>query len=400
MTDTSNRNMICKLKRIYGPNRSISNPWYIIFYSSYIIIAAFAFVCNSMLLLSLYRHHKKPKKRSIHPGARFRSQRIRTKKFKICEKTRDNLIGYLATFDLLLSLTMPFTALDVLSEYWPLGRNTQPLARICRAFPSIIINSSSMIIIVIALNCYRQILHSSKKQLSPRKLRYIVVLIISLASLVASPIFYFTKLDPLIKRPLNRIMEEADSANNPSINSTNASNASETKENRVPPIVCDEYNDLDFLDISFVLDDWPISAQNIRLYYSIFSIITQLIVPFFVISILYYSVYKRLARQAEIQRRVTRTEHALKKENQRNKRRNKLLATISLVYLFTWLPLSIFGTLMDANIELLGQGSDTETTTILFMSCHLIGMMSSCLNPILYGYRNKHVRKGNILFEL
>ena len=399
MTDESNRNMICKLKRIYGPNRSISNPWYIIFYSSYIIIAAFAFICNSMLLLSLYRHHKKPKKRLIHPGARFRSQRIRTKKFKICEKTRDNLIGYLATFDLLLSLTMPFTALDVLSEYWPLGRNTQPLARICRAFPSIIINSSSMIIIVIALNCYRQILHSSKKQLSPRKLRYLVVLIISLATLVSAPIFYFTKLDPLIAGAVNPFTEEADSANNPRMNSTNASNTSETKENRIPPIICDEYNDLDFLDISFVLDDWPISAQNIRLYYSIFSIITQLIVPFLVISISYYSVYKRLARQAEIQRRVARTEAALKKENQRNKRRNKLLATISLVYLFTWLPLSIFGTLVDAKVELLGQGSDTGTTTILFMSCHLIGMMSSCANPIVYGYRNKHVRKGNILFK-
>jgi len=257
-----------------------------------------------------------------------------------------------------------------------------------------------MIIIVIALNCYRQVLHSSKKQLSPRKLRYIVVLIISLATLVSVPIFHFTKLDPLIEGTVNPFTEETSSSNNHSNDSTNASNTSETKENRVPPIICDEYNDLDFMDISFVLDDWPISAQNIRLYYSMFSIMTQLIVPFFVISISYYSVYKRLARQAEIQRRVARTEAALKKENQRNKRRNKLLATISLVYLFTWLPLSIFGTLMDANIELLGQGSDTGTTTILFMSCHLIGMMSSCSNPILYGYRNKYVRKGNILFKL
>ena len=133
---------------------------------------------------------------------------------KICEKTRDNLIGYLATFDLLLSLTMPFTALDVLSKYWPLGRNTQLLARICRALPSIIIYSSSMIIIVIALNCYRQVLHSSKKQLSPRKLRYIVVLIISVATVVSVPIFYFTKLDPLIEGVVNPFAEEANSSNN------------------------------------------------------------------------------------------------------------------------------------------------------------------------------------------
>ena len=107
---------ICKIKSIYGPNQSISSLWYKIFLSFYIIVGIFAFVCNSMVLLSLYQHYKKPK-RYDRGASRFRSHQKRAKKSKTCEKTRDNLIAYLASFDLLLCLTMPFTALDVLSQY-------------------------------------------------------------------------------------------------------------------------------------------------------------------------------------------------------------------------------------------------------------------------------------------
>ena len=67
---------------------------------------------------------------------------------------------------------------------------------------------------------------------------------------------------------------------------------------------------------------------------------------------------------------------------------------MSLVYLISWLPLGILGTLSDANIYIFG--NDTETTSIIFMSCHLIGMASAFVNPIIYGFRDKYVREGNI----
>ena len=140
----------------------------------------------------------------------------------------------------------------------------------------------------------------------------------------------------------------------------------------------------------------PRHAQP-RLYYSIFSMLAQLVIPFFVISVCYYSVYKRLQRQANIQKRVLTTEERIRKENNRNKRRNKVLLTISLVYLVTWLPLGIFGALSDAKVEIFG--NYPNTTTIVFMICHLIGMSSSCANPIIYGFRNKHLRNGKVLFK-
>ena len=175
--------------------------------------------------------------------------------------------------------------------------------------------------------------------------------------------------------------------------SLSSGNSSETSS-----LTCDNNIDDNFFSyITFLLDDWPAAAdltQTVRLYYSIFSLFTQLVIPFFVISFSYYNVYKRLKRQAKIQSRVSRTEENVKKTNDRNKRRNKLLATISLVYLITWLPLGIFGTLSDANINIFGDNA--EVTTMIFMICHLIGMSSACANPIIYGYRNKHVRKGKM----
>ena len=64
-------------------------------------------------------------------------------------------------------------------------------------------------------------------------------------------------------------------------------------------------------------------------------------------------------------------------------------------FLVAWLPLSLFGTLSDANIHLFGYNG--ETNTIVFMTFHLLGMSSACADPIIYGYRNKHLRRGNYI---
>ena len=144
------------------------------------------------------------------------------------------------------------------------------------------------------------------------------------------------------------------------------------------------------------MDEWPIAddiIRNSRFYYSIFSLFAQTIGPFIVISLAYFAIYRRLKRQAKIQIRVLGTHERIKKKSRQNIRRNKLLATISIVFLIAWLPLGLFGTLSDANINIFG--SNVETITLVFMTFHLIGMSSACANPLIYGYRNKHVRKGN-----
>ena len=168
------------------------------------------------------------------------------------------------------------------------------------------------------------------------------------------------------------------------------------KTKDVAPQLCNDHEEVNLLQISFVVDDWPSADDwtgNVRLYFSIMSLVAQSILPFFVISYCYYSVYKRLKRKSSIQSRVLITAEARRRRNEREKRRNKLLMTISLVYLITWLPLGILGTLADGKINFFGE--NPEIPSIIFMICNLLGMSSSCANPIIYGYRNKHLRKGN-----
>ena len=394
--------IISELQRIYTVNRSVPRPYHILFFILYSVLAVLAFLSNLLLLVSLCRYNRKSRTCRNASETDVENRPHCNRKRSTPDKSRDLLIGYLAAFDLLLSITMPFTALDVLSNYWPLGPNSELFAKITRATPTAAVYSSSMTIILIAFNCYRQILHSSEWQLNPRKIHFLMILTILISAILSTPILHFTKLEPLVDDKLKSLLERV----KPSIQDTNTSSLTIQSEN---PSLREEQSSNDnaknfhgklkleeFYGIMFLVDEWPNEnswAKNTRLYYSIFSMLAQLIMPFFVISFCYYSVYKRLQRQATIQKRVLKTEERIRKENNRNKRRNKVLLTISIVYLITWLPLGIFGALSDANAEVFGKNPDT--TTIIFMICHLIGMSSSCANPIIYGFRNKHLRKGN-----
>ena len=405
MIPTELQEVICVIKSVYGLNQNLPQPYHTIFSTLYYAICIFAFVCNSLLLVSLYCHNK-----NRHVIQRLQSttsviQHHRIRKPHMSEKTRDHLIGVLASLDLILTLTMPFTALDVLTKYWPLGPNTEFIIRLTRAVPSSLISTSSMVITLIAINCYRQILHSSERQMTPHSIGYVLILISVISAIVSTPIFYFTKLNPVYvnelkdagidinKNNISTDLELNTITPDTSYNESIAGAITNISENQTT--TCEEYNELNIADISFVEDDWTFADQwvpNSRFWYSLFSIVTQLIIPFFIISFCYYSVSRRLQKQTRIQRRVVKTTIRIKKENERNKRRNKLLATISLVYLMTWLPLGLFGTLSDSNNKFFGE--DPKTTSIVFMVCHMLGMSSSCANPIIYGFRNKHIRQG------
>ena len=60
-----------------------------------------------------------------------------------------------------------------------------------------------MLIILIAVNCYRQIIVPHKIQLAPNNLKYITVGIVFLATLFTMPQFYHTKLFDLFVNDTN-----------------------------------------------------------------------------------------------------------------------------------------------------------------------------------------------------
>ena len=422
MTKEAFKKLLCRLRSFYYLNHSVSQPYHTIFVILFSAISVISLLCNLLLLISLHTQHKHrlDTNRRLSRLTRHVNRHIRRRP-KLCEKIRDSLIGYLAALYFLLSITMPLTAFDDLTNYWPLGISTEVLARLIRAVPTAIVYASSMMISLIAINCHRQIIHSSKRQLTPRQVRYIVGCIIILSAVFASPIFYHTKLTPLIDEDLTKMSMEMKYEHQPkSENYSNTYNIStdlETQtlssvasaneflasnvtlvasnESKIQDEVCTNNSDLDLSFITFVFDDWPDddnSSLNWKLHYSIFAICSQLIIPFAVISFCYYSVYRRLNQQAEIQKRV-KTGSKIRNENERKKKRNTLFVTMSLVYLITWLPFFVFGTLSDANVSIFGV--DPETISVIIMSCHLIGMSNACVNPVIYGYRNKHLRNGN-----
>ena len=92
---------------------------------------------------------------------------------------------------------------------------------------------------------------------------------------------------------------------------------------------------------------------------------------------------------------ISSSEQKIQDDNRRSKRRNKLMLSISLVYLCSWLPLGGINVLLDIYPDILGTNPTYAIVMLLF--CHIIGMTSTSLNPVIYGFTNKAVRNGKYL---
>ena len=131
-----------------------------------------------------------------------------------------------------------------------------------------------------------------------------------------------------------------------------------------------------------------------KLYYTIFSFVLQLVIPLIMISICYFLVYCKLREQSNMRNSLLNfyVSERLQKAENRCRKRNKHLVVISVVYLASWLPLGLISILIDSKPAIFG--SNTAHIAMIFVSCHLLGMLSATVNPIIYGYKDKHIRKG------
>lgn len=319
------------LLSLYRLNRSVRQPWYTCCVILYSLLIGMAFAGNSLVLYVV-----------------IRSRELR-------KSARHVLIGTLAASDLLLCVTMPLTAIDALTKYWPFNSDAEILCKTVRCSSMVAVCMSSMAIITIAADRHHCIVHSTRRQLSPRQAAMLMPFFCLVAILLACPMFYHTILHVvMLKPPLNDTVDE------------------------------------EWSSLTFCIEDWRFSHDHVdqdprrRLYYSVCVIALQLLAPLITISVIYSRVFCYLRRY-----RMVRAEKPSDKEKAR--RTNVMLAAISIIFCFSWLPLHLVGVVLDAKPDLFG--NDMEAMTLTFVVCHLIGMTSACSNPLVYGYLNETFRK-------
>ena len=138
MSENGTEEVDSHLKKLYEQNRTLTQPWYSVCILAYAILVVFAVSGNCLVLVALAR-----------------SRELR-------KSARNILIGLLATSDLLLSCTMPLTAIDGLTRYWPFGKDTENLCRMVKTSSAVAVYLSSMTLTAIAVDRYHCIVQSSR----------------------------------------------------------------------------------------------------------------------------------------------------------------------------------------------------------------------------------------------
>ena len=106
--------------------------------------------------------------------------------------------------------------------------------------------------------------------------------------------------------------------------------------------------------------------------------IFQYLLPLLIVLCIYALIYKYLSEQ-QYPRHL------------RQSKTNKLLASISLTHCVIWLPFSIFNILADVYPSVFG--ADRETLISVYCIVHLVGLTSTCTNPVLYAFFNENLRR-------
>ena len=403
----------------YKQNHNISEFWSIGFITGYVVLFFIVMPCNLIAMIAGYRRYTKCK---IEQG----STRNRT------ELTRCILIIYLSILDILLCLTIPFTAIDQLTiDVLFANPNIDWMCRYTKFLPAMVIYATSMLVVLIAVDSYRNICQPLKNQLTPTVSGYLFIAIIIVAIILALPLFHASQMIfiPIpkssdIKRYHGHTIPN--DYNGTSYDTNDYYSTSEFPDESlwndsfyVRDPLGDSFVDTEKIteksnemtnnhvnDISICVENWELipgtflgngqgDGRSGRLYYSIFSLIAQYIFPFVTISILHAMVYLELKTQGKrrsviiIQIEGTDTSHS---DNARMKRNTTVLTTMALVFCFCWLPQNLIYVALEGYHKLFGY--DPSVSTKVSVMCHWIGMSSTWINPIIYGYLNPTIRQG------
>ncbi|XP_023344207.1 neuropeptide F receptor [Eurytemora carolleeae] len=265
---------------------------------------------------------------------------------------RNIFIFNLAFSDLLFSLTIPFTALDGLSNHWPLGDSILA-CKFVKTMPCIAVFMSSLTIVAIALDRYRVIVSSSGKQIGELGAWLLLPFIFILSFILSTPVLMASTLDSL--------------------------------ENLLEKIfgLQDHYR-AQIQGVLICYEDWTFgvkrqASKHDRIWFTVYSSGIQFLIPLIIISAIYWRIYLFLKNNR----------YQVQAINEKQRKTNKILLAISITFCVSWLPFSVFCLLS----EIFNLFSDPENMMLVFCLCHLLGLTSSCSNSILYAFLNDNFQK-------
>ena len=125
----------------------------------------------------------------------------------------------------------------------------------------------------------------------------------------------------------------------------------------------------------YCTEDWP--HPQVRFLYTIITLVLQYFLPLIIIAILYSLIFQRLRSR-------------VKPKHSRKTKTTKMLVAVVSVFAITWTPFHLYAVITEVHYDAV-KGKYYKFLDALL---RLFAMLSSCLNPFLYGWFNENYRNA------
>ncbi|XP_042737735.1 neuropeptide Y receptor type 6-like [Lagopus leucura] len=269
------------------------------------------------------------------------------KRQKEAQNVTNILIANLSLSDVLICIMcIPVTAAYTLMDYWIFG---EAMCKISSFIQSISVTVSILSLVLIAIERYQLIVNPRGWKPNTSHAYWGIIFIWVFSLMISIPFLIFHQLTD---EPFKHLSFHSDFYKN--------------------KVAC--------------IEAWPSITE--RLIFTTSLLLLQYCFPLGFILICYLKIFVCLRRRHSKIDRMRENESRLSE----NKRINLMLISIVVTFAACWLPLNIFNVVFDWNHEALMSCNHN----LAFTLCHLVAMISTCINPIFYGFLNKNFQKDLI----
>lgn len=265
-------------------------------------------------------------------------------KQKEMHNVTNTLIANLSVSDLLMSvMCLPFTLVYTFMDHWVFG---EVMCKLNNMVQCVSVSVSILSLVLIAVERHQLIINPRGWRPNNMHAYVGIAIIWVMAICISLPLMLFTNVtdDPLKLLP-------------------------HFQEQYNGKVVC--------------ISNWP--SETFKLTYTTCLLMIQYIGPLCFIFMCYLKIYIRLKRRNVMMDKMREN----KCRSTETKRINVMLISIVVAFAVCWLPLNIFNAVADWNHEIIMNCSHNP----VFLLCLLTAMISTCVNPIFYGFLNRNFQR-------